>query len=303
MSTMLGFIIRRVLWTIPVLLLATFITFALVKGVPYEKDIFANPKYSESQRESLKELYGLNDPYFVQYLNFLNDSIHGELGFSTKPGAVPIADIVKTRLPVSMLLGACAFLLSAFVGIFLGMLSALKSNGPIDYTITLVSTAAFALPAFVTATLWVNASPWYGWDEWSLRIGPISVLALSIMPYFTRLVRASMLESLQQEYIVTARSKGLPWRTTVLRHAMRNSLIPTVVNAGPLFGFVLTGSFIIERIMIVPGIAGQFVDAFEQPIDNRLILITTVLISGIIILMNLIVDIIVGWLDPRISHD
>lgn len=301
---MAGFIIRRVLWTIPVLVLATFISFAMVKGLPYEKDIFAsNPKFSDVQVQSLRELYGLNDPYLVQYVKFLRDLVTFDLGVSTKPGALEIAGIVKDKLPVSMLLGACAFFLSAFFGILLGVVSALRANGVVDYAITLLSTLAFAFPSFVTATLWVKYSSLYGWEEWSLRVGPISVLALSIMPYFVRLVRASMLEALQQEYVVTARSKGLPWRTTVVRHAMRNSLIPTVVNAGPLFGFVLTGSFIIERVMIVPGIAGEFVSAFGQPIDNRLILVTTVLVSGIIILMNLVVDIIVGWLDPRISHD
>lgn len=301
---MTGFIIRRVLWTIPVLLLAILITFALVKALPYDQDAFAsNPKYSESQVESLRALYGLDDPWYTQYWNFVSNLVQGDLGVSTKPGALPISDIVSEKLPISMQLGALAFFLAAFVGIPLGALSALKANGITDYTITLVSTLAFAFPAFVTATLWVKYIPYYGWDTWALRIGPVTLLALSLMPYFVRLVRASMLEALQQEYIVTARSKGLPWRTTVLRHAMRNSLIPTVVNAGPLFGFVLTGSFIIEKIMIVPGIAGEFVNSFRQPIDNQLILVTTVLVSAVIIFMNLIVDILVGWLDPRISHD
>lgn len=301
---MSAFLIRRVLWTIPVILLATLFTFSLVKALPYEREIFANnPKYSDTQVESLRRLYGLDDPYPVQYVNFLKDLVTLDLGVSTKPGALEINQIVGDKLPVSMLLGTCAFFLAAFVGILLGMLSALRSNGIIDYTITLVSTLFFALPSFVVASLWVKYSPNYGWDDWGERIGPITVLALSIMPYFVRLVRASMLEALQQEYIVTARSKGLPWRTTVVRHAMRNSLIPTVVNAGPLFGFVLTGSFIIERIMIVPGIAGEFIKAFFQPIDNQLILTTTVLLSVVIILMNLLVDVIVGWLDPRISHD
>jgi len=299
-----SFIIRRVLWTIPVLLLATFIAFAMVKQLPYEKEIFAsNPKYSDSQVESLRELYGLNDSYVQQYVKFVRDMVTGDLGVSTKPGALEIAEIVGEKLPVSMQLGALAFAFSAVVGIFLGMVSALRANGILDYGITIVSTLAFAFPSFVTATLWVKYSPYYGWDDWSLRIGPIFILGLSIMPYFVRLVRASMLEALQQEYIVTARSKGLPWRRTVVRHAMRNSLIPTVVNAGPLFGFVLTGSFIIEKIMTVPGIAGEFVSSFGQPIDTRMILVTTVLVSGIIILMNLLVDLIVGWLDPRISHD
>jgi oligopeptide transport system permease protein len=301
---MFGFIIRRILWTIPVVLLATFITFSLVKALPYEKDVFRTERrYSAQQIKSLRDLYGLNDPYLVQYKNFVVDLAQFKFGTSTKPGGLSIRGIVAEKLPVSMLLGACAFFLSAFVGILLGVVSALRSNGPIDYTITLVSTLAFALPTFVTATLWVKYTPYYGWDTWSYRMGPIIILAISIMPYFVRLVRASMLEALQQEYIVTSRSKGMPWRTTVVRHALRNSLIPTVVNAGPLFGFVLTGSFIIERIMTVPGIAGEFVSSFNQPIDNRMILVTTVLLSVVIILMNLVVDVIVGWLDPRISHD
>jgi oligopeptide transport system permease protein len=300
---MAGFIIRRMLWTIPVVLLATFLTFALVKALPYEDDVFSNPKYSESQVEALEALYGLDDPYLVQYKNFLVDLVTLDFGVSTKPGAESINDIIATKLPVSMQLGALAFLLAATLGTTLGVISALKSNGPIDYTITIVSTLAFALPSFVVATIWVKYLPYYGWDDWSQRIGPIVVLGVSIMPYFVRLVRSSMLEALEQEYIVTARAKGLQWRTTVVRHALRNSLIPTVVNAGPLLGFVLTGSFIIERIMTVPGIAGDFVKAFGQPLDNQFILVTTVLIASIIIFMNLIVDLIVAWLDPRITHD
>jgi oligopeptide transport system permease protein len=301
---MFGFIVRRVLWTIPVVLLATFLTFSLVKALPYDEDVFSsNPKYTQSQVESLERLYGLDQPYFKQYVNFLHGLVTGDLGVSTKPGALPIADIIQEKLPVSMELGAFAFLFAALLGTSLGILSALKSNRTPDYAITLFSTLAFAFPSFVTATLWVKYVPYYGWDTWSEKAGPIVLLGLSIMPYFIRLVRASMLESLQQEYVLTAQAKGLPWRRTVVRHALRNSLIPTVVNAGPLFGFVLTGSFVIERIMIVPGIAGEFVNAFRQPIDNQLILVTTVLLSVIIIVMNLVVDVIVGWLDPRISHD
>jgi oligopeptide transport system permease protein len=301
---MFGFIIRRVLWTIPVVLLATFLTFSLVKLLPYDDAVFSsNPKYTQSQVESLERLYGLDDPYMVQYFHFLQDLVTGDLGVSTKPGAQDISEIIAEKLPVSMLLGFCAFTFSALLGTSLGMMSALRVNRTPDYLITLFSTLAFAFPSFVTATLWVKYSPYYGWDTWTERIGPILLLGLSIMPYFVRLVRASMLEVLQQDFVVTARAKGLPWRTTVVRHAMRNSLIPTVVNAGPLFGFVLTGSFIIERIMIVPGIAGEFVTAFRQPIDNQLILVTTVLLSVIIIFMNLVVDVIVGYLDPRIVND
>lgn len=298
---MLGFVIRRLLWTIPVVLLATALTFVLVKALPYEP--FNSPKLTSTQQSSLRDLYGLDDSFPVQYGTFLKDLVTGHLGVSTKPGATPISETVTTRLPVSMLLGTLAFLFAAVVGITSGILSGLRAGRLTDSGITFLSTIAFALPSFVVATLWVKYFPYYGWDTWSQRIGPVVVLGLSITPYFVRLVRASMIESMQQEYIVTARSKGLPWRSTVTRHALRNSLIPTVVNAGPLFGFTLTGSFIIERIMIVPGIANEFVEAFSQPLDNRLVLVTTVLLSTIIIVMNLVVDVVVGWLDPRIVND
>ena len=301
---MFGFIIRRVLWTVPVVLLAILLTFGLVRMLPYDQDAFSsNPKYTDSQVEALNERFGIGEPFFVRYGTFVRDLVTGDLGVSTKPGELEISEIVSEKLPVSMQLGFFAFVFAAFFGIGLGMVSALRANGIIDYSITLFSTLAFAFPSFVVASLWVKYSPYYGWDSWSEKLGPIIVLGLSIMPYFVRLVRASMLEVLQQEYILTARAKGLAWRTTVVRHTLRNSLIPTVVNAGPLFGFVLTGSFIIERIMIVPGIAGEFVNSFRQPLDFNLILVTTVLLSMIIILMNLVVDIVVGWLDPRISHD
>jgi ABC-type dipeptide/oligopeptide/nickel transport system permease component len=301
---MFGFILRRVLWTIPVLLLAALLTFALVRALPYYGQTFsANVKYSDAQVAALNARYGIDAPFLEGYYVFVQGLVTGDLGVSTKPGAMPIGEIVTTKLPVSMQLGLYSFVFAALLGIALGIVSALRVNRTPDYAITIISTLAFAFPSFVTATLWVKYSPNYGWDTWGERIGPILVLGLSIMPYFVRLVRASMLETLQQEYVLAAQAKGLPWRRTVIRHTLRNSMIPTIVNAGPLFGFVLTGSFIIERILIVPGIAGEFVRAFSQPLDTQLVLVTTVLLAAIIILMNLLVDVIVGWLDPRITHD
>lgn len=312
---MFAYVLRRALWSIPVILLATVLTFVLVKAMPSEpfKD---NPKLAPSVRQNLIELYGLDKSPVVQYRDFLTDFAQGDFGLSTKPGNRPVRDIIFETLPTSMKLGGMAFILAATVGIGFGLLSALRANGIVDYTITFISTIAFALPSFVVATLWVSGKVYlpppigvlqftlpYGWDTWGDRIGPVVVLSLAIMPYFTRLVRSSMLEALQQEYITTARAKGLPWRRTVFRHALRNSLIPTVTNAGPLFAFILTGSFIIERIMIVPGVADQFIESFQSPIDSRMVLATTVLLTVLIIVLNLIVDVVVGWLDPRISHE
>lgn len=311
---MVTYILRRLLWSIPVLLLATLLAFVLVKQMPYEP--FNDPKLAPSVRQNLRELYGLDKSAAAQYADFLTDFVQGDFGLSTKPGNFPVRQIITDTLPTSMLLGGLSFAFSALIGITLGVVSALRHNGITDYVITFVATAAFALPSFVVATLWVSGKVYlpppigvvqfefpYGWDSWWDRVGPIAVLGLAIMPYFTRLVRASMLEALEQEYVTTARAKGLPWRRTVFRHALRNSMIPTVTNAGPLFAFVLTGSFIIERIMIVPGVADQFIEAFSQPIDSRMVLATTVLLSALIIALNLIVDLIVAWLDPRVAND
>ena len=311
---MFAYVLRRVLWAVPVIFLASYLAFVLVKLMPYEP--FTNPKLAPSVRENLRELYGLNKSYLAQYWDFVRDLVRGDFGLSTKPGNRPVREIIGETLPTSMLLGGLSFAFAAIVGVTLGVLSALKANGIVDYVITVFATLAFAFPSFVVATVWVAGKIYfpppigvvevvlpYGWDTWYDRLGPILVLGLSIMPYFTRLVRASMLEALQQEYVTTARAKGLPWRRTVFRHAFRNSLIPTVTNAGPLFAFILTGSFIIERIMVVPGVADQFIESFKQPIDSRMVLATTVLLSALIILLNLIVDVVVAWLDPRISND
>jgi oligopeptide transport system permease protein len=312
---MAGYVLRRALWAIPVLLLTTFLAFALVHALPYEA-FRDNVKLAPSVRANLLRQFGLDKSFLGQYQDFLSDLLHGNLGYSTRQPYASVGHLISSTLPTTMLLGLLAFTFAAVLGTSLGLISALRSNGPIDYVITVVSTLAFAIPSFVIATVWVSGKLYlpepigtiqfdlpYGWDTWYERLGPITVLGMSVLPYFVRLVRASMLESLQQEYITTARAKGLPWRRTVVRHALRNSMIPTVTNAGPLFAFLLTGSFIIEQIMIVPGIASEFVDAFRQPLDTRMILATTVLLATLIIVINLAVDVIVAWLDPRISHD
>jgi oligopeptide transport system permease protein len=297
---LLGFIIRRILWTIPVIVVATMITFALVNALPAEP--FNSPRLTETARENLLKIYGFDQPVWRQYVNYLGNLAQGDLGQSVHYRGDSVAEIIFANLPATMLLGLFAFLFALVVGTTMGALAALHVNTKIDGTLLFISTFAFALPLFVVCNYWV-AYLWFDWDIPWQRSGPMIVLGLGIMPYFARLVRASMLETLQAEFVMAARSKGLPWRRTVTRHVLRNSLIPMVTNAGPLFGFVLTGSFIIETIMAVPGIAYVFVRAFSGTPDTYLILNTTVLLAVIIVVVNLMVDLLVVWLDPRISHD
>ena len=300
------YVIRRILWSVPVLLVAVLLTFGLMKqmpGGPFDNNqqVRVNPQV----KQNLERKYGLDRPWYIQYVRYVAGISHGDFGPSLKYRDQPVSGLVRDTLPTSMLLGLCAFVFSFTVGVPIGVIAALRANTWTDYTLTLISTAFFAVPVFVIATYWVAYLPaYFGWETWWERLGPITVLGLGIMPYFTRLVRASMLETLQSDFVTTARSKGLPYRRTVFVHMLRNSLIPTVTNAGPLFGFVLTGSFIIELIMDVPGVASEFVRSIQgDPRDLNMVLGTTVLLAGIIIFMNLVVDIIVSYLDPRIAHD
>lgn len=284
-------------------MITTLLTFALVKQLPSPFE--SNPKLAPSVKANLNRIYGLDRPWYEQYGSYIAGLAHGDLGKSTRPNTSSINDLVKQALPVSAQLGALAFLFASIVGVALGVFSALFANTFIDYAITVLSTALFALPIFVLSKYVVEYAPTWsiGWETPQSKVGPVLVIGLSLMPYFTRLVRASMLETLQQEYVVAARAKGLPWRRTVTRHVLRNSLIPAVTSAGPLLGFMLTGSFIIEKIHYIPGIGGQFVRSFGQPLDLNMILGTTLIVSLAVIIANLFVDIIVALLDPRISHD
>lgn len=297
---MLGYIIRRVLWVIPVIVVATLLTFTLVNLMPAEP--FNSPRLTETARNNLLQIYGFDQPVWKQYVNYLGNLFTGDLGQSIHYRGTDVSEIIFDSLPTTVALGVMAFGLSLVVGTAMGAVAALYVNTWVDAVLLLVSTMAFAVPVFVVCNYWVEYLP-FDWDVWWQRIGPVSVLALAILPYFARLVRASMLETLQAEFVVAARSKGLPWRRTVVRHVLRNSLIPMVTNAGPLFGFVITGSFIIEYIMAVPGIAYVFVRAFAGTPDTYLILNTTVLLAVIIVAVNLAVDILVAWLDPRVTHD
>jgi oligopeptide transport system permease protein len=303
---MFVFVANRVLWSIPVMLLAILLSFGMMKampGGPFDRNPIV--RSNAQLRHNLEAKYGLDKPWYQQYALFSWNALHGDFGLSYTYKGTAVRQVIDETLPVSIELGVLAFLFSMTTGVLLGVVSALRVNSWADYTITLLATLAFAVPSFVTASYWVRYMPsYYGWDDSWERVGPILVLGLTIMPYFTRLVRASMLETLQSDFITTARSKGLPYRTTVLRHMLRNSLIPVVTNAGPLFGFTITGSFIIEGIMGVPGMASNFTQSIQgDPRDDPMLLGATVVLAAIIIAMNLIVDLVVGFLDPRIAND
>jgi dipeptide transport system permease protein len=216
-----------------------------------------------------------------------------------------VNDIIKEHFPKSIELGVYAFLFAIFVGVPLGIVAALKHNTVIDYSAMFFSNIFHAVPSFLLATLMIyfialkgGLLPTSGWSSWEHKILPAIALGFAPMALFARLVRGTMLETLQQDYVRTARAKGLRYRRVVGLHVLRNSLIPVITAAGPLLGYIITGSFVIELIFNIPGIGGYYVTAVSAR-DYSVVMGLTVLLSGLIIIANLVVDILYGILDPR----
>ncbi len=305
---MLKFIVRRVAWTIPVVLLVIFMTFAMmrqIKGNPFQVTERAVPV---SIQRNLDRKYHLDKPWYTQYLYYVKGVFTADLGPSLVQRNQNVNDIIKEHFPVSLKLGAFAMLFALVLGIPLGIIAALKQNSTFDYAVMAVVNAGYALPNFLIATLliyffalkWRAYTPfptngWVGWQSWIL---PSIALGHAPMTFFARIVRGSMLETLQQDYIRTAKAKGLRWRRVVGLHVLRNSLIPAVTAAAPLLGFLITGSFIVETIFGIPGIGKYFVTSVTGR-DYSVTMGITIMLSLIIIVANLVVDVLYGYLDPR----
>ena len=303
---MTKFIIRRLLWTIPVLLLVILFTFLMmrqIKGNPFRKTERAVPAAIQA---NLDRKFHLKDPWYEQYANYVKGVFSFDLGPSLVLRNQSVNDIVKSHFPVSLELGAYAFIFAIIVGVPLGVVAALRANKPTDYIAMLVANAGFAVPSFLVATLliyyfavkWNVGVPTSGWTTWQSKILPSIALGFFPMAYFARLVRGTMLETLQQDYVRTARAKGLRRQRIVGLHVLRNSLIPVVTAAGPLLGAVITGSFIIETIFAIPGIGRYYVSSVSAR-DYSVTMGLTILYAVIVIFGNLFVDILYGFLDPR----
>ena len=304
------FIIRRVFWTIPVILLVILMTFLLMKqigGNPFRKTERSVP---EAIQRNLERKFNLDKPWYMQYVYYVKDVFTLDFGPSMSLRTRSVNDIIKDGFPKSLKLGILAFLWAVTLGVPAGILAALRPNSIFDYFAMLFSSIGFALPSFFVATLLIyyvalkaGVVPTNGWPtnffEFDSRIIlPSFALGLFPMAYFARLVRGAMLETMQQDYVRTAKAKGLRYRRVVGLHVLRNSLIPAVTATAPLLGLIITGTFIIEIIFSIPGIGRYFINSVFGR-DFSVVLGITVLTSIIIIIANLFVDIMYGFLDPR----
>ncbi|HEY7794573.1 MAG TPA: ABC transporter permease [Gaiellaceae bacterium] len=302
---MLKFIVRRIFWTIPVLLAVIFLTFMMMRqigGNPFRHSERAVP---EAVQRNLEAKFHVNDPWWKQYAYYVKGVFTLDFGPSLVLRGQTVNDIIKEHFPKSIELGVYAFLFAIIVGVPLGVIAALRHNTWVDYSAMFFSNVFHAIPSFLIATLMIywlalelGAFPTSGWSTWEHKVLPSIALGFAPMALFARLVRGTMLETLQQDYVRTARSKGLRYRRVVGLHVLRNSLIPVITAAGPLLGFIITGSFVIELIFNIPGIGQYYVTAVNAR-DYSVVMGLTVLLSVIIIFANLVVDILYGILDPR----
>jgi ABC-type dipeptide/oligopeptide/nickel transport system permease component len=294
---------------IPTLLLVYTLTFFLMHATPGGPwDIGEKPIPAVVQ-EKLKAAYGLDKPLWQQYVDFLSRALQGDLGPSYIQRSRTVSDIISETLPVSLQLGAAAIIIATLIGIPLGIIGAVRHNHPLAYLSTFVSVVGVSTPPYVVTSLLVlvlasrlHLVPTGGWDGlWSAKaIVPAISLALFPTAVLARYTRASMLEVLRTDFIRTARAKGLREGAVVLRHGVRNALLPVITIAGIVIADVATGSFFVETIYQVPGIGRYFV----QSITGRdyPVILGTVLVLGLTVsLMNLLVDLLYPLLDPRIG--
>lgn len=300
------FIIKRVLSAIVTIFLVATITFFLMFLVPGGPFLSEKAPSAETLA-ALEAKYGLDQPVSVQYVNYMERLIHGDLGTSLKKRGLEVNDIIATGFPVSAKVGGIAIAGAVLIGVPLGSVAALNRGKPLDNIIMVVATCGIAVPSFVMATvLMVTFGVQLGWLPTMGLSGPLSYImpciALAFYPtaYISRLMRSSMLDVLGQDYMRTARAKGLSQFVMLFKHALRNAILPVVTYLGPLLAYTLTGSFVIEKIFTIPGLGSEFIGSITSR-DYPLIMGTTIFLAFLIIMMNVIVDIVYKLIDPRIK--
>ncbi len=306
------YLIRRLLLLVPSMLVVFTITFFLMHATPGGPWARTGRPLPKAVIENLNARYGLDKPLWEQYTSFLVGIVtRGDFGPSYSRYGRDVKDILVDFFPVSLKLGAVAMVLALVLGLSLGVLSAVKHNTWMDYVSMFLGIVGVSVPSYVVATImiivfaitmrWV---PTGGWDGILSRRILIPAIALSLRPMalLARYTRSSVLDVLRRDYVRTARAKGLPERLVLARHAVRNAMIPIATVAGITFANVVTGSFFVESVTKVPGIGRYFVSSVSAR-DYPVIMGTTLLYAAIVMVMNLIVDVVYVFLDPRVRYN
>lgn len=305
---MAGYVLRRILSLGPVLLAVALITFLLMHAVP------GGPWDTEKPLDpvvvaNLNRKYGLDEPLWRQFLLFVANALRGDLGVSYMNQGRPVTEILRDGLLTSATLGGAALAVALAVGLALGLAAALRRNSALDRATSVVAACAASTPTFVLGAFFValfsvrlHWLPASGWGSTQQMVMPVAVLAALPAAYVARVSRAAMLEVLDEEYIRTARSKGLPERIVLLRHTVRNGLVPVITVVGPVAAAFVTGSFIVESFFSIPGTGRLFVQAVFAR-DYGLIMGATLFYASVVVIANLIVDLLCAAVDPRIRYE
>jgi oligopeptide transport system permease protein len=307
---MLRFIIRRLLITIPTILVVITITWGLIRLAP--GNFYTGEKVIPAAIEkNIREKYGLDKPWYQQYGRTIWNIVrHLDFGNSLKHDGQSVNSIIARSLPVSATIGILAYLLALIVGVTAGSIAALKPNSKTDYASMALAMLGISIPNFVLGPIlviifsltlyWLPPSRWNGFPSRNIIL-PVITLSGLYMAYIARLTRAGMLEVLRSDYIRTARAKGLSETQVVIRHALRGGLMPVVSYTGPALAFLVTGTVVVERIFVLPGLGNYFIQASLNR-DEPLILGIVAFIAITLLMMNLLVDIAYAYLDPRIRY-
>ncbi len=304
---MIQYIIKRLLAAILSMFLLVTATFFLMHAVPGSP--FNPGEQKNIPPEILAQIrskYGLDDPPFKQYVSYMGKLLQGDLGVSFKKQNYSVNELVMSGFPASAKIGIWAIIVALAIGLPLGIISALKRGGWMDWFSMILATIGIAVPTFIIAMLllyifamrlgWL---PVFGWGTWKHMVIPVACLSLSPIAYITRLMRSSMLEVSRQDYIRTARAKGVGEFMVIGKHAVRNAILPVVTYLGPLVAGLLTGSFVIERLFMIPGLGRYFVTAVSDR-DYSVILGLTIFYGGFLMICILLVDIAYAIIDPRV---
>ncbi|MCA1039592.1 MULTISPECIES: ABC transporter permease [Bacillus] len=301
-----SYILKRLLSMLVTLWLIITLTFFLMHSIP-GSPFNEERATSEAVQKNLEAYYHLDEPLPVQYATYLKSLVTLDFGPSIKKSSQTVNDMLSRGFPVSFELGMWTLLLAVFSGIVLGIIAALRHNGFIDYLAMTIAVLGISVPNFVLATLLIqqvavnwDLLPAATWTSWRHMILPTLALATGPMAIIARLTRASMLEVLTQDYIRTAKAKGLTPVKIVFKHALRNALLPVVTVLGTMAASILTGTFVIEKIFAIPGMGKYFIESIGNR-DYPVIMGTTVFYSAVLIFMLFLVDFAYGVLDPRIK--
>lgn len=303
--------VRRILLLVPTLLAVYTIAFVLIHATPGNPFDAGDKPLSGEALKALNEKFGTDKPMWRQYVTYLWNVLHGDFGLSFAQRGRTVSDIFHDFLPVSIKLGVLAIIIAAIIGITAGTISAVGQNTFADYFATFGAIIGISAPSYVVASLLIllfanmlHLVPTGGWGGMFSKQAIIPAFALALGPaaILARYTRASLLDVLRQDYVRTARAKGLNERGVVIRHALRNALIPVATVMGISFANVITGSFFIETTCNVPGLGRYFVKSVSGR-DYPVMLGTVLLFAAVIAVMNLIVDLLYGVLDPRIAYE